>query len=267
MQAARNRPDDRYPATAVAARQMGGDTSVLYELARRTARAISDLPSNFMLDSATYERGGELGVDGLDFYVCGRGGALGRVDAGVVTAVFVFFNPSSIRDRWERGSRVMAPLDAAAAFAGCLYEWSARHLDPDVDYEHLGALLGRVLDEANPAGAPLFAAWRSLPEPEDPTALAMHRLNALRELRGALHASCVLASGLDPLVALLVKAPLMAAIFGWEEPYPDVELAREAWCAAASATDRAMGRVLNVLEGKDVDDLAELLEKAHSGVH
>ncbi|MHB1987198.1 MAG: SCO6745 family protein [Acidimicrobiales bacterium] len=240
---------------------------MLDELARRVEKPIGDLPSNFMLDSATYEHGNELGFDGLDFYVCGRGGALGSVDAGVVSAAFVFFSPAMIRDRWERGRLVMTPPEAAIEFAHCMHRWSSEHLDADLDYEQLTELLGRIVSAASRAGAPLFAGWMTLPEPEDPRELAMHRLNALRELRGALHGGAVLAAGLDPLVALLVKTPFMAGIFGWDEPYPDVELAREAWADAEAATNRAMGRVFGVLTKAELASLAELLDKVHSGVH
>ena len=220
-----------------------------------------------MLDSATYERGNELGFDGLDFYVCGRGGALGSVDAAVVSATFVFFNPGMIRERWDRGTQVMAARDAAIEFSRCLHRWSSDRLEQDLDYKRLADLLGQIVSRASPAGAPLFAGWMMLPEPEDPTELAMHRLNALRELRGALHGGAVLSAGLDPLIALLIKTPFMAGIFGWEEPFPDVELAKEAWAEAEAATNRAMGHVLAVLDESEQGAFAELLEQVHSGVH
>jgi hypothetical protein len=240
---------------------------VLDDLAKRLAKPIGDLPSNFMLDSATYERGNELGFDGIDFYVCGRAGTLGDVDAGVVSAAMVFFNPSMIRRRWERGCQVMPPRQAAEEFATCLHNWSSYHLEADLDYEMVADLLGRLIGAASPTGAPLFAAWLTLTEPPDPAQLVMHRLNALRELRGAMHSNAVLAAGLDPLIALLIKTPFMAGIFGWEEPYPDVELARDAWQEAEVATNRAMGRVLKVLDKTEQDRLAEALEQIHSGVH
>ena len=63
-------------------------------VAARTAKPIGDLPAHFMLDPATYEHGASLGFPGYDFYVSGRGGVLGNVDADVVSAGFVFFNPT-----------------------------------------------------------------------------------------------------------------------------------------------------------------------------
>jgi hypothetical protein len=237
------------------------------ETARRMAKPIGDLPANFMLDSATYERGNALGFDGLDFYVVGRGGALGDVEAGVVSATFVFFNPTMIEQRWERGRTVMPPRQAALAFADCLTSWSEGHLCNGPDYARLADLAGRVVKAASPAGAPLFAAWMTLPEPKNPPALAMHRLNALRELRGAMHGAAVLAQGLDPLVALLIKTPFMAGIFGWHEPFPDVELAKEAWEAAEAATNVAVGRLLTALDEAEQAELAVLLAEVHGAVH
>ena len=59
--------------------------------AEATAGAVGALSSHFMLDGATYAKGGEMGFDGMDFYVAGRGGALGEVDGDVVSAALVFF--------------------------------------------------------------------------------------------------------------------------------------------------------------------------------
>ncbi|MGH9016361.1 MAG: helix-turn-helix domain-containing protein, partial [Acidimicrobiales bacterium] len=155
--------------------------------AEQSAPVIVGLPAGFMLDAATYARGAELGFDGIDFYVAGRGGALGDVDGAVVAASFVFFHPPTIVERWNRGRAVMAPIEAAHAFASCLDAWAAEHLADGVDYATLASLEGRVIAAASPAGAPLFAAWSSLPEPTDPRTLALHRMNILREWRGALH--------------------------------------------------------------------------------
>lgn len=236
------------------------------EAARRLAKPIGDIPSNFMLDARTYEEGNALGFDGLDFYVAGRGGVLGPVDAGIVSAAFVFFNPAMIAVRWERGLAVMGARQAAEAFASCLYRWCDRHLDPEVDYERLAELAGRVVSAAGPAGAPLFAGWLTLPEPAEPSWLAAHRIYALRELRGAMHGGAVLAAGIDPLVAVLVKTPFMAGIFGWPEPHPDVELAREAWKAAEAATNVAMARVMKALDESEQQEFTELLEAMHQAV-
>jgi len=236
------------------------------EAARASARGIGDLPANFMLDGATYERGGQLGFDGVDFYVGGRGGALGDVDGRVVAAAFAFFNHGQIVDSWDRARKVMAPLESAAAFAGCLAAWAHAHLGEGPDYERLAELAGRLVEGADVACAPLFAAWSVLPEPEDPPALALFRLNLLRELRGAVHAGAVLAAGLTPLEAVSVKTPYMAAIFGWGEALPENEAVRGAWQCAEEGTDRAVGRAFLALAPEERTEFVDLLQEAAASV-
>ena len=55
-----------------------------------------------MTDPACYAHGAELGFEGMDFYVAGRGGVLGDTPADVVVAAFVYFHPDTIRAAWER---------------------------------------------------------------------------------------------------------------------------------------------------------------------
>jgi hypothetical protein len=235
------------------------------EAARANADAVSYLPAGFMMDGATYKRGGELGFDGVDFYLTGRGGALGDVDGMVVAAAFVFFNPETIVAGWERTRSVMARREAAMAFAGCLQSWAQGHLPDDVDYPRLADLLGRINEAASPSVAPLFAGWRAMAEPDDPKARALHRLNVQRELRGAVHGASVLAFGLEPLEAVLVKTPFMTSLFGWVEPFPEVESRRAAWEQAEAATNRIMGRAYSVLDAGELSELVDLAGAAHKG--
>ena len=235
------------------------------EAARATAHAVVYLPAGFMLDGATYEHGATLGFDGIDFYTAGRGGALGDVDGAVVAATFFFFHPQTVIDGWERSRPVMARADAAAAFAGRLHAWALTHLPDGIDYLRLAELEGRVIDEASPAGVPLFAAWRTIPEPDEPKALALHRLNVLRELRGGIHAGAVLASGLGPHEAVLVRTPQMIGLFGWPEPHPDVADRKDTWKQAEAATNAAMGTALAVLSDADRDEFVSLARAAHEG--
>jgi hypothetical protein len=236
------------------------------EAARANTDAVSYLPAGFMLAGSTYKRGGELGFDGVDFYTAGRGGALGDVDGMVVAAAFVFFNPDSIVQAWERTRPLMSRRQAAEAFVGCLYTWAHRHLPDEVDYARLAELLGRVNDAASPSCAPLFAGWKAMPEPTDPKELALQRLNVLRELRGAVHGASVLAAGLEPLEAVLIKTPFMAEVFGWAEPYPEVEAHHDKWEQAELSTNRIMARAYSVLDAGELSELVDLAGTAHKGV-
>jgi len=234
------------------------------DAATRTARAIVDLPAGFMTDPATYRRGAELGFDGIDFYFLGRGGALGEVAGDVVAATFVFFEPSLVRTAWERGRSVLAPSEAAVEFSRCASTWAEAHLADTAELKQLVTLAGMVVERAPVAAAPLFAAWRSLPEPEALPALALHRVNLLRELRGALHGGAVLAHGLTPQQAVVVHTPHMAPLYGWPDPQPDPELHRAVWEQAEAATDVAFAPVLEVLSPQERAQLVDALVAVHA---
>ena len=234
------------------------------ETARRTARTIGDLPANFMLDGETYRAAAEVGYEGMAFYYAGRAGVLGDVDARVVTEAFVFFPPTSVEVAWTSSAEI-EPRDASARrFAGALATWTDAHMPTDaLDYQRLADLLGIVIRKADPTGAPVFAGWRVLDEPDDPRALALHRLNALRELRAARHGAAVLEVGLAPLEALMVKTPFMADVFGWPEPRPEPdETLRERWQSAEDETDRRFAEDLAALDGAERAELEALLDDA-----
>ncbi len=162
--------------------------------------------------------------------------------------------------RRGRDRRTSCPAGARAAeWAGRCHLWAGEHLPDDRDWPTLAALVGRVSDAAAVAGAPLFAGWRSLAEPAEPRALALHRLNGLRELRGALHAAAVLTVGLLPVEAIVVRAKAMLGVFGWSEPYPEPEPLHDRWALAEARTDRMFGRQLAVLDGGERDTLVEML--------
>lgn len=236
------------------------------EAAHASAAAVGQLCSFFMMDGATYKVGGELGFDGVDFYLAGRGGVLGDAPADVVAAAFVFFNPTLIEAGWQRTRAVVPRHDASGRFAGCAHAWAADHLADGVDYGRLAQLAGRIEAEASPACAPLFAGWRDLPEPEGDKALAVHRMNAMRELRGAFHGAAILAAGLEPVEALSVRAPQMAPVFGWTGPLPDAEACRSRWDEAELTTDRMFGKALAPLSAEERAEFAGLAQAALDAV-
>jgi hypothetical protein len=221
--------------------------------------AILRVPGGFMTDPATFARGAELGFEGLDFYAAGRGGVLGEVRADIVVAALVFFAPDLIRESWDRSAAVMSRERAAREWAAVSHDWAAAHLPADGDWEAIAGLLGRVVDAAPLAGAPIFAGWRLLDEPDEIRALVVHRMNALRELRGAMHGAAVLTVGLLPVEAIAVRTPTMLSISGWPEPHPDPEPLESRWALAEARTDRMFGRSLGVLDAAERVELVELL--------
>lgn len=236
--------------------------------ATATANVVGDLPSRFMLDMATYGAAAEDGFEGMDFYVAGRGGALGDVPSAVVVAAFVFFEPGTVHDCWTRAADVMPRQAAADRWAAACHRWAEAHLGDDVDHGRLAELLGRMNAAASTAAAPCFGAWRVQPEPDAdrPRALALHRLMVLRELRGGLHGAAVITHGLSPHAALTIHTPGMLPIFGWDGPHPDAEAAHShtAWNEAETATDRALAPAYEALDEGERVELRELLDAAQA---
>ena len=85
------------------------------------------------MDPANYAVGGELGFEGMDFYFAGRGGVLGDVSAGVLTAALVFFEPTAVAVSWERSAAVMTRREAAEAWASVFHAWATENFPESRD--------------------------------------------------------------------------------------------------------------------------------------
>jgi len=236
------------------------------EQAAHDTRAAVALGGRFMIDGATYARGAELGFEGLDFYVAGRGGVLGDVSADVVSAAFVFWSPTTIAEAWDRSAPVASRATAAAEFVACAHAWGRANFPEGAATARAAELLGPIVAGASVATAPLFAGWRARPEPTDPRALLIHRINALRELRGALHAAAILTVGLAPVEAIAVGSPGMLAIYGHDGPVPDAEPLRDRWNLAEARTDRMTGRAYGAIGAEERAELVEVLAEVTTGL-
>lgn len=230
------------------------------DAATASGDAINGLGTHFMMDLNTYAYGETLGFQGLDFYVGGRGGPLGDVSGAVVAAAFVFFEPGYIDAAWERAGAVQPRAEAAAEFAGVAHRWAEATIPDDFPADRLAELAEAVSASASTGTAPLFAAWRELeePPPDRPKALAIHRMNGLRELRGALHGDAILSQGITPHEAVARRTPYMLHAFGWTEPHPDRDLVKPRWAEAQAATERAMSPAFEPLSEADRDEFVRL---------
>jgi hypothetical protein len=238
------------------------------EAATASGDAVNGLGTHFMLDMATYVYGETLGFQGMDFYVGGRGGALGDVTGDVVAAAFVFFEPGFVNEAWARTAGVKPRLEAAAEFAGVAHRWAGEKVPDDFPAARLAELAKEVADAASPATAPLFAAWRGLdePSPDRPKALAIHRINGLRELRGALHGDAILAQGITPHEAVARRTPYMLGAFGWKEPHPDRDPVKAPWAEAQAATERAVAPAFEPLPEADREEFVTLVNALQAAV-
>lgn len=238
------------------------------DAARRSAAAVGDVGARFMLDMELYGEASTLGYEGIAFYVAGRGGVLGDVDHTVVHEAFTFFPESSVRTAWESAADVEDRAASAERFARAAASWARQHLPEDaVHHRRLAALTGRVIEAADASGAPVFAGWRALDEPQGDRELAVHRMNALRELRGARHAAAVREVGLDPYVAFMIRSPFMAGIFGWDPLEGDpAEEDTARWERAEALTDERFGADLAVLSDSELDELCRLADELRASI-
>jgi hypothetical protein len=242
------------------------------ERAHATLAAVSDLVGAFLLDPATHSRGAELGFPGVDFDIVGRAGVLGRVAPDVAAATLVFFEPATVRRAWRAGSTRMDPRDVSAVFAACAHTW-ARGLPAGLDAARLAALAGAVVAGAPGTGAPLFAGWRAMPEPDEDRALAVHRLLVVRELRASLHAIAVQAAGVSPREIMLASDPERAGHYGWTDGQDPAAAITDATPLAVrrrlagDIAGRLLSGALACLDPDEQDQLRALTGEALDAVH
>ncbi len=220
------------------------------ELLSRACPLIGDLGSRYYFVPETMARGESLGLDLFQFYFLGRGGALGDVDAAVVHSAFGYFNPAVVEAMWRAGCEKVAPREAAAAHFACAAELGRARLGGVGGLPEFCAAAERVVAAAEPAGLPLFAAFRQAALAEDPEGRALQLVAVLRELRGSAHLAAVRASGLSDKEAHFLTRPEAMSLFGWPEgDVPEVDdTHRSARQAAESMTDRMLAPAFAVLD-------------------
>jgi hypothetical protein len=173
-------------------------------------------------------------------YFGSRGAPLGPAAPGVIEATFFGFHPARVRraipDAWG-----FAPPDQILAVRAATAAGALRRLAPGVAEvaETANPMLVRVVEAADPAGRPLFAANRDLGWPEDPVEALWQAATSLREHRGDGHVALLVAEGLNGCQANVlacavgnVGAQLMLDARGWS---------REDWdSAVAELADRGL---------------------------
>lgn len=209
---------------------------------------IGAMGSAFYFHPDTLAVGKANGLDGFRFYVLGRGGVLGDVESAVVSSAFGWWNPDSIDKIWNSARAVMAPRDAGRLYMKCAQDLGRAKFGALPGLEDFCASAAKISAAIDNSGLSLYAGTAAEPLAEDLPARAMQYLVALREYRGSAHLVAVLAHGLSPRVAHLIRRPDMYKSFGWPEPAPEVSDAeRLALGAADEATDRMVAPTYGVL--------------------
>lgn len=178
---------------------------------------IRDTGWAFYFAPTTLARGAELGLDPLQTYVLGRGGVLGDVEAGVVSAAFGYFNPAFLGATWDAARAACAPRVAGRAFMESCAEHGRAKLADVADLEAFIAAAGKVNDAADADGLALYAGVRAEPLVDDPAGRALQLVAVLREFRGSAHLIALRAVGLDSKTAHFAKRPDDVRMFGWSE--------------------------------------------------
>jgi Helix-turn-helix family len=181
-------------------------------------------------------------------YFAGRAAPMGRVGPEMVFATFYNFSMAHVRralpDGWT-----FAPPSAAleARQAGSVLALERAFADRELaESVATAAMLARAAAESAPMeGRTLFAANRSLPWPEDPTAVLWHAATLLREHRGDGHVSALTTAGIHGREANVLQSAagvVPREVFAVARRYDDGE-----W---ASISARLVGRGLLDRDGK-----------------
>ena len=226
---------------------------------------VTGLGGAFMISAEAKAAGKDGGYRGWPLYVTGRAGVLGEVSTEVVHAALGFMHPDKVRVGWEGGLAVAPLPDTVTRYVEVCRSWGRTRYAGLAEADRLADLLERVAAAADPAGWPLFAAWRAQPLPDDAPGRVVQLLHVLREHRGGAHLGAVRSVGLGPLEAIVAGpgGPGNAAFFGWPEPLPEVtDELRSLLARAEEATDAQVGPAYAVLDSGEQDDLLRLLRDA-----
>jgi hypothetical protein len=220
------------------------------ELVAVACPKIANMGWAFYFVPETFARGEELGLDGISFYVMGRGGVLGDVEYPVIASAFGFFNPTLVESMWDAGRAKVAPRDAGHAYMECCAAFGRSRF---ADVEGLDAFCraaGAVNDAADAFGLALYSGIVAEPLADDEPARAMQLVTILREFRGSAHIVALRASGVEARMAHHIFRPNDAALFGWSEDDAPVitEEDRLRWKEAEALTDRLVLPAYSVLD-------------------
>lgn len=233
---------------------------------RSISATVGDLGARWMLHPETLELGKSAGyANGFAWYMAGRGGVLGDVDADVVVSSFAYFAPGLVRHMWDTGTAVEGARAAGRRYAQACAAWGRKRLTGTKGMDRLADLADKVIDGANVEGLVLFAGWRAEERPTDAAAHAYFDLHLLRELRGCVHIVATTAQGLSAVESIVGDAtggPERAKMFGWADPLPDGESVKERRAAAEADTDRLLSRFYEVLTPAERGELADLVRAA-----
>jgi hypothetical protein len=152
------------------------------------------------------EQADALGMRGFWMgYFAFRAAPLGAVGPEIVAASFFGFHRSrvgrALPDAWSYATAEQAIAAREAAVDAALAD-----LGPIEDLEEAAELAWQAARAADPAGRPLAAANQALPRPDNARVALWQATTTLREHRGDGHIAVLVASGIRPAEAHLLKS-------------------------------------------------------------
>ena len=170
-------------------------------------------------------------TDYWDTYFAGRAAPLGLVPAEVVDALFYNFAPGEVARHIPKVWDTTTPEAAIAARQlGCA-KALRRILGDHVDTPAFARAADLLLEAATSApfeGRPMYAALRTLPNPDDVVARLFHAASLLREHRGDGHIAALMiegVGGLEAHVLLALDMDMPAEKFGRIHHLPGAQIA------------------------------------------
>lgn len=238
------------------------------------SQPILEFTRGWMLGKPTAARGDELGLlPGRGFWVCGRNGVLGDVDADVIANAIGFMHPTLVRKFWEHRPADLTAARCAEEYIGCAFRWAPGALTsvPEAKLRRLNELGRALADAALAQTGALFAGWRAMAQPDEPAAAVALTMHVLREMRGGAHLLAVLGQGMHPVEAALAAPPPRggaewAKELGWPEPYPDAAGAALRRAQAEAQTSLLLLPAYEALPAADRGELVDLIIEARAAI-
>jgi len=233
------------------------------ELVQTASPIIGGIGGAFYFDPATLARGKELGLDGFRFYLLGRCGVLGDVEAKVAQSAMGYFEPGMVEKLWDSARDRVQPREAGREYLACAQTFGVTKfsgLDGLAAYVEAAQ---KVIAAQDPAALALFSGIAAEPLASDPAALAMQMTTVLREMRGSVHLVALTACGLSPQMAHRVRRPDDIAMFGWHEGVEVTDDHHTRWQTAETLTDEmlvAAWSCLTEAEGQTIIDTVSAMQ-------
>ena len=228
-------------------------------------RPLAQLDTAWSTAALTLRRARQLELSGWAFYVAGRGGVLGDdARAETVTAAIGTIAPDAVRAGWDAARKVGPSEVAASRLAECA-RWGDEHLCGLSELDRLVELAERVVDAADPAALPLFAAGRAAPRPDGGAgARGAILTHLLRELRAGALLVAARACGLSPLELVVAKyeGEEEAVTLGWQAPFPPRLPLLRRYAYADALADRIAGQAYGALNAAERCELVAALVAA-----